>query len=364
MKKKTTYLLYILIINLTIPLQFTAQITELFFSEYAEGSSNNKYLEIYNGTNSSISLDNYAFPNVSNAPTTPGQYEYWNTFPAGATIASGDVYVIAHPSADPAILAHADHTFSYLSNGDDGFALVSGGTHNDTDGDGNIDAGEMVGFALLDHIGNWAGDPGTGWDVAGVANATQNHTLVRKSSVTGPNPCWDQTCGNSSAGTNATDSEWIVHPINTWTYLGSHSISSPLVGTWKLSPNAGALGVGPNQGDIGWWSNSAGDVTARACLFDDSISFDANGNFIHYMDGSTWVENWQDNGGDRCATPVSPHAGGSFTYTYTGTQLTVTGSGAHIGLPKVTNQGELSAGNPPHYHRQEHMIFHLELTVK
>ena len=32
----------------------------------------------------------------------------------------------------------------------------------------------MVGFYLLDHIGNWAGDPGTGWDVAGVANVTQN----------------------------------------------------------------------------------------------------------------------------------------------------------------------------------------------
>ena len=77
---------------------------------------------------------------------------------------------------------------------------------------------------------------------------------------------------------------------------------------------------------------SAGDVTARAFLTNCSISFDANGNFIHYMDGSTWVENWQDNGGDRCATPVSPHAGGSFTYTYTGTQLTVTGSGAHIGV--------------------------------
>ena len=56
--------------------------------------------------------------------------------------------------------------------------------------------------------------------------------------------------------------------------------------------------------------------------------------------------NSQDGGGDRCA-PVSPHAGGSFTYTYTGTQLTVTGAGAHIGLAKATNQGELSAGNPP-----------------
>ena len=74
-------------------------------------------------------------------------------------------------------------------------------------------------------------------------------------SVTGPNPCWDQTCVNSSAGTNATDSEWIVHPINNGFILDRIRISSPLVGTWKLSPNAGALGVGPNQGDISWWSN-------------------------------------------------------------------------------------------------------------
>ena len=119
---------------LTFSLGINAQITELFFSEYAEGSSNNKYLEIYNGTSSTISLDNYAFPSVSNAPTTPGQYEYWNTFPANASIAAGDVYVIAHPSADASILAQADHTHSYLSNGDDGYALVSGGTHNDADG--------------------------------------------------------------------------------------------------------------------------------------------------------------------------------------------------------------------------------------
>ena len=52
----------------------------LFFSEYAEGSSNNKYLEIYNPTDEDVSLDGYAFPSVSNAPTTPGVHEYWNTF--------------------------------------------------------------------------------------------------------------------------------------------------------------------------------------------------------------------------------------------------------------------------------------------
>ena len=43
----------------------------IFFSEYAEGSSNNKYLEIYNPTNAVVDLSGYAFPSVSNAPSTP-----------------------------------------------------------------------------------------------------------------------------------------------------------------------------------------------------------------------------------------------------------------------------------------------------
>ena len=69
----------------------------LFFSEYAEGSSNNKYLEIYNGGTETVDLSMYGFASVSNAPTTVGEYEYWNSFDEGATIAAGDVYIIAHP---------------------------------------------------------------------------------------------------------------------------------------------------------------------------------------------------------------------------------------------------------------------------
>ena len=51
------------------------------------------------------------------------------------------------------------------------------------------------------------------------------------------------------------------------------SFNDPLVGTWKLAQIPGAMGVGPNQGDVSWWSSSLGDVTSRACLFDDSIHF-------------------------------------------------------------------------------------------
>ena len=173
----------------------------LFFSEYIEGSSYNKALEIYNASDITVDLTEFAFPNVSNDPATPGQYEYWNEFDAGSTLAPGEVFVIAHPDADAAILAEADMVFTYLSNGDDGFALVYG---------------TEASYEVLDWIGTWDGDPGDGWEVAGVADATKDHTLVRKPDITEGNIDWA-----ASAGTNADDSEWIVLDQDTFDYLGS-----------------------------------------------------------------------------------------------------------------------------------------------
>ena len=173
--------------------------TELFFSEYAEGSSNHKYMEIYNPTSGSIDLSGYAFANVSNAPSEVGMYEYWNTFDEGATIAAGDVFVICHGSSDDAILAECDQFHTYMSNGDDGFALVKG-TEDD--------------FTAIDWIGDWNGDPGSAWDVCGEGD-TKDNTLVRKSSVTAGND-W-------TTSSNADTCEWDVYPNNTWDYVGSHT---------------------------------------------------------------------------------------------------------------------------------------------
>ena len=183
----------------------------LFFSEYAEGSSNNKYLEIYNPTSDTVFLDNYAYPSVANDPNTVGVYEYWNDFDAGKYILPNDVYVIAHPSANAQILAFADETHSYLSNGNDGYGLVYGSQPSSPVGPSS------GGYIILDMIGDWNGDPGSGWPVAGENNATKDHTLVRKCDVTSGNSDW-----TASAGTDSLNSEWIVYDQNTWTYLGSH----------------------------------------------------------------------------------------------------------------------------------------------
>jgi hypothetical protein len=96
------------------------------------------------------------------------------------------------------------------------------------------------------------------------------------------------------------------------------------------------MGVGPAQGDFSWWSNSEADLTTRACLFDDLFVFESDGTFRNIMGTETWVETWQA-GFEGCGTPVAPHNGSTAaTWSYDGSSLTITGTGAHIGLPKVS----------------------------
>ena len=177
--------------------------TDLFFSEYSEGSSSNKYIEIYNGTGSSVDLSNYVIMQNSNG----GPWDEYTDVLSG-TLADGDVYVIANSSASPSILAEADLTGSGICffNGDDARALI-----------------KVIGTdtTICDFIGDFPNDPGSGWNVAGVTNGTQNHTLVRKNWVNKGNDNW-----SLSAGSNVFDSEWIVYPQDSIVSLGSHSLVS------------------------------------------------------------------------------------------------------------------------------------------
>jgi hypothetical protein len=129
------------------------------------------------------------------------------------------------------------------------------------------------------------------------------------------------------------------------------SVSAQLSGAYKMAPEAGAMGVGPSQGDISWWSNSVGDVELRACFFDDLYVFNNDGSFENILQDETWLEMWQGVAEDGCGAPVAPHDGtGSYTYNYDegmGT-ITISGLGGYLGIPKATNSGELtSPGDAP-----------------
>jgi len=132
-------------------------------------------------------------------------------------------------------------------------------------------------------------------------------------------------------------------------FLTSSSLFSQvdLAGTtWQLAPTAQALAVGPTQGDFSWWSNSEADVTARACLFDDRFVFNADGSFQNIQDGETWLEGWQGMDPEGCGASLAPHDGSNaatWTFDADAGTLTLSGVGAHLGLAKVNNDGELAS---------------------
>ena len=99
--------------------------TDVFLSEYVEGSSNNKALEIYNGTGAPVNLAQlgYAVDIYFNGQTTTG-----SRIALSGVVAPGDVFVLADVDADPAILAVADQTSNQnFFNGDDTIILRKGG---------------------------------------------------------------------------------------------------------------------------------------------------------------------------------------------------------------------------------------------
>jgi hypothetical protein len=121
-------------------------------------------------------------------------------------------------------------------------------------------------------------------------------------------------------------------------------VPSALDGTWRLAPEAGAFGVGPVEGEQGWFANSTDDVTTRACLFDDTYIFNTDGTFQNVLGADTWLEAWQGVT-EGCGAPVFPHDGSATaTYEYDASagEITIDGQGAFLGLAKVVNGGELT----------------------
>ena len=191
--------------------------SELFFSEYIEGSSNNKALEIYNGTGAPIDLaaGSYNVQMFFNGAATAGL-----TINLTGTVAAGDVYVLAQAAANATILAQADQTNgSGWFNGDDAVVLRKGGRHR-RDRPGRLRPGHGVGNR---------------------STSTVDNTLRRKApsgpvTPTAPTPSIPRSSGTASPTTPSTASAATATPPPT-----PHrrvSASSPAAGATDVARTA------------------------------------------------------------------------------------------------------------------------------
>jgi hypothetical protein len=213
-KKKKHFMkkIYFLLSFMTVAVFASAQCDELFFSEYSEGSSNNKYMEIYNPGDQAVDLANYSVFQIGNGGS------FTNLLELSGMLEPNDVYVFTTDQADTFILNRADTALAFPSvahfNGDDCMMLLKG---TDT----------------IDQIGTRRYDPGSEWPVD--TGSTKEYTLVRKTTIDGPDTAWATTSVNG----------WDVYPQNTWDYLGSHesdcytpaSVNEVAVSNVNLYPN-------------------------------------------------------------------------------------------------------------------------------
>jgi predicted extracellular nuclease len=199
----------------------------LFFSEYVEGSGNNKAYEIYNGTGAAVDLSTYSVELYNNGATTPNSTELLS-----GTVEADDVLVICNASADQPILDACNliSTTTFF-NGDDALVLNDNGT-------------------VIDVIGQVGYDPGSEWYADGVG--TQNETIRRLPSVT-------------DGDTNPADAfdpsiEWESFAINTFDNLGIYgdSTAPPIV----FKPIYDIQGASHTSPLVGSSVSTSGIVTA------------------------------------------------------------------------------------------------------
>ena len=165
-------------ISVTTSSSGTGTATDLLFSEYIEGSGNNKALEIANNTGSSVSLSAYTIKKQTNGAGS------WSTGLAlSGTLATGSKFVIVNSSISSTCFSPGSANISTTAteltfNGNDAVGLFKNGV-------------------LIDIIGTFNG---------GTANFAIDITLRRKSTVTSPSTTfnlssqWDSyaqdTCNN------------------------------------------------------------------------------------------------------------------------------------------------------------------------
>lgn len=237
-----------------------AQCTELFISEYVEGTGNDKALEIYNPTNGPISLTGYRVERFSNGASTSTAGGVTNL---SGTIAAHDVFVLVNgqtttsgssPACSPALQLLADqldgaYPAPCYFNGNDALVLFNGSTMVDIFG--------KTGDAAMTTSYGWSDQPP--YDGSAGVKWTENHTLRRKPTVmqgvtVNPSPEFIVT------------TEWDSLPKDTWTGLGTHTCNC-LTGINEID-NTVSVVMYPNPSNNGVFNISAGETIQTIEMFD------------------------------------------------------------------------------------------------
>ena len=213
----------LLLLSFSLLALFTAkaQCNQIFISEVIEGWSNNKAVEIYNPTASTVNLNGIGLVRFSNGSTSYGSIAPLD----GYTIAAHDVIVVVLDKQDQLgtgleapvwddLAAAADvfinptydnGVWPMYFNGNDAIAIVTDNGQTLIDLYGRI--GEGTGF------GGWSA---YGTDETGATlYATTDHTQIRKSNVTS-----GITMNPSTFDVFA---QYDTLPANTFTFLGAHT---------------------------------------------------------------------------------------------------------------------------------------------
>ena len=175
---------------------------ELFISEYVEGSSNNKAIEIANTTDNPVDLSLYNLRRQSN-----GTGSWSPRYDLSGILNSGDVVVIVNSEAensfsasDPNVAIAGDFLIAQA----DIIVLNNSSTN----------FGEPLNFNGDDPVGLFKDE--TLIDIVGIfnfggADFAKDVTLRRKSTVNQPNTTWDEV------------NEWDLYAKDTVDDIGSHS---------------------------------------------------------------------------------------------------------------------------------------------
>jgi predicted extracellular nuclease len=179
-------------VTVTLPPPPPSAVT-LFFSEYLEGSSNNKALEIYNPTAAPVDLSAYSVKLYAN-----GGVAVTATQALTGTLQPGATITLYNSGMTAGLIASITGT-----------KLVSGATNFNGDDAVTLEKNGVV----IDAIGQVGYDPGVEWISGSVS--TLNMTIRRKSGITG---------GSIPAARPATwdvSAEWDAFPIDTVNGLGT-----------------------------------------------------------------------------------------------------------------------------------------------